>query len=107
MIRAGKLNRRVTIRQPVRVEDEGGGYTETLADVATVPAKVETKDGAERELAMQRGMLEPHVFTVRYRRGITGASELLYDGRRFNVTSVRDPNGLREDLIIEADVVPD
>lgn len=107
MISAGQLNRRVTIRTTVRTDEEGGGYTDTLRDDATVWAKVEPLQGDEQLAAMQTDMTAPHRFTIRHRRGVSGATELRYDGRRFNVRSVTDTNAAHRELVILADEVRD
>jgi SPP1 family predicted phage head-tail adaptor len=104
-MRAGDANRRVTIRRVVRTDEAGGGYAETLVDVATVWAEVEPLQGDEQLQAMQTGMARPHRFTLRYREGVDGATELLHDGRRFNVRSVTDTRAARRELVILADEV--
>lgn len=102
---AGEFTRRIILRTLVRVEDEGGGWTETAVDVGPVPAKVEPLDGREQVEAMQAGMERPHRFMIRYREGLTGANEVVYMGRTFNVRSIVDPNEAHEDLVILADEV--
>lgn len=103
MISAGEMQRRITIRSVTRVDDEYGGHTEQAVDVATVWAKVEPLEGNEQLRAMQAGMTRPHRFTIRYRTGITGATEVLYDSRRFNVTSVIDVDAGHREIAILAD----
>jgi SPP1 family predicted phage head-tail adaptor len=74
-----------------------------MTDIATVWAKVEPLEGNEQLRAMQAGMTRPHRFTIRWRAGITGATEVLYDGRRFNVTSVIDVEAQHREIVILAD----
>lgn len=105
MPRAGDLTRRITLRERVRTPVEGGGWEETVQDVATVWAAVEPLQGRQQLEAMQAGMTAPHRFTIRYRRGVTGATEIAYDGRRFDVTSVTDTDARRRELVILADEV--
>jgi SPP1 family predicted phage head-tail adaptor len=88
-----------------RTTDAGGGWVETAADVATVWAAVAPLQGMEQMEAMQMGMSAPHRFVLRWRPGVTGASELVWDGRRFNVRSVADPEAARTRLVILADEV--
>jgi SPP1 family predicted phage head-tail adaptor len=104
-MRAGQKNRRVTLRSTVSTADEYGGSTETTGDVATVWAAVEPLEGNEQLQAMQTGMKVPHRFTISYRAGVTGATELLYGSRRFDVTSVVDPDERHRDLVILADEI--
>lgn len=98
-----RLGQKVIVRAMVRVEDAYGGYTETAQDVATWWAKVEPLQGTEQVQAMQAGLRSPHRFTGHYRAGITGATELYYDGRRFDVNSVVDPGAKHRQLVILAD----
>lgn len=105
MTRAGEFNRSITIRAATRVEDEYGGASETASDVATVRAKVRPLEGTEQLQAMQTGMSAPHEFTIRWRDDVTGATEVAYDGRTFNVTSVTDPDARHRELILLADEV--
>jgi SPP1 family predicted phage head-tail adaptor len=104
-MRAGELTRRVAIREVTRTPDAGGGWSEEWATVATVWARVEPLQGDEQIQAMQTGMRAPYRFTIRYRDGLTGASELVYGGRRFNVTSVTDTNARHRELVVLADEV--
>jgi len=104
-IRAGELRHRITLRAVTRTEDEGGGYTETPTDVGVVWAKVEPLQGTEQAAFLQTGMTAPHRFTIRYQEGVTGATEIGYEGKRFNVTSVTDPDAARRELVILADQV--
>lgn len=104
-MRAGLKNRRITLRAPTTVADTSGGRTETMADLATVWANANPLDGNERTAAMQIGMTRPHVFTISYRTDVSGATEVVYGGRTFNVTSVTDPGARHRDLEILADEV--
>lgn len=102
-MRAGELTRSITIRALTATGDVYGGTTDVASDVATVRAKVEPLEGDEQLRAMQTGMSRPHRFTIRYREGVTGAHELQYDGRRFNISSVIDPDARHRELVILAD----
>lgn len=104
-MRAGEANQQIMIRAPVSTPDVYGGTTTTATDVATVWAKVEGLQGSEQFAAMQTGMSRPHRFTIWHRDDVSGASEIVYDGRTFNVTSVTDPNATRRELVILADEV--
>lgn len=105
MISAGELTRRITLRVMVRTPDGGGGYTEAPQDIATVWAKVEPLEGREQLAAMQTGMQRPHRFTIRYRTDISGTTQVLYDGDRYDVTSVIDVEAARREIQILADKV--
>lgn len=102
-MRAGELRRFVTLKSVVSVEDDYGGSTEVATEVARVRAKVEALPSAEPLRAMQSKMTSPHRFTIRYRSDVSGLTELIYEGRKYNVTSVTDPDAKRRDLEILAD----
>lgn len=99
-MRAGQLNRTVTIRTVTLVPDGGGGNTETPTDVTGIPARVEPLDGRELVEAMKTGMQRPHRFTLRYRTGMTGATRIIYALRTFDVKSVVDPEERHRELVI-------
>ena len=87
---AGQLRHRVTIQQLTRVEDEGGGYAEVWADVATVWAAIKPMRGNERYEAQQVQSTLTHKVTIRYRAGIKPQMRLLYGNRVFNIEAVID-----------------
>lgn len=99
------MRRRVTIRTNNRTADGMGGYTETPVDVAGIPARIDPLEGREQLMAMQTGMIRPHRIVMRYRYDLTGATQLLYQGRRFDIKSVVDPEERHRELIILADEI--
>lgn len=106
-IRAGQLNQLISIRNPVRVEVEGGGYTDTPTEVGTAWAKVEPLQGNQQAAYMQAGMSAPHRFTIWYRNdiAITGATQIVWNSRTFDVTSVADTDARHVELVILCDEV--
>lgn len=99
------MRRTVTIRTTTEIPDGGGGFTETNADNAGIPARVEPLEGREMLLAQQTGMQRPHRITMRYRTGMTGAKTLLYEGRVFDIKSIVDPEEKHRELILTCDEV--
>lgn len=104
-MRIARLNRRITLHGVTRTSDGGGGFTESLVDLATVWAGVRPLTGRQRVEAMQTGMERPHEFRIRYRTGIEGSTRISYAGRRFDVTSVADVNEGHRELVILAEEV--
>lgn len=104
-LNARKLNRLVTLQTVQRTPDGGGGYTETLVDVATLWMRIEPLTGREQILAMQTEMERPHRFTCRYRADLTGSTRLLYGSRTFDVVSVVDVEERHRELVIMAEEV--
>lgn len=81
----GQLRHRVTIQEPIRAKDAGGGSTRTWTNVATVGAKIEPLKGMERLRAMQIEDSVTHKVTIRYRSGVKAAQRLLFGTRAFNI----------------------
>ena len=104
-MRAGLMRRRITLQTVERTPDGGGGYTETLTDLATVWARVHPLTGREQLLAMQTEAMQMHRFTIRYRAGLTTATRILYDGRTFDIRSIVDPEERHRELQIMAEEV--
>lgn len=108
MIDPGLMNRRITVETAgTPVPDGGGGWTPGTPTTVEVWAYIEGLAGNEGIQAMQTGMQRPHRFTTNYRTDITGATVLIYAGRRFDVKSVVDTDTAHEELVILADeIVP-
>lgn len=99
------MRRTITIRTMTLTPDGMGGNTGTATDVTGVPARVEPLEGREQLQAMETGMVRPHRFTLRYRSGMTGAKQIVYDSRTFDIQSVVDPEEKHRELVILADEV--
>lgn len=103
---AGNYDKRIIIRTATLVPDGGGGWTEgDPVDIGPLPAQVTGLEGREGNEAMQTGMQRPFEFRIRYRDDVTGAKDIVYDGRRFDVKSVVDSEERRVELVIRADEV--
>lgn len=87
----GRLRHRVKLQSLTRTPDAGGGYTETMTDVATVWAQVEPLEGTEQLRAMQVSPTLSHRIRMRYKANVTPAMQAVYNGRTFDITSVIDP----------------
>lgn len=103
---AGQYNRSVVVRSKAIVRRPSGGWTEgDPVDVGPIPASITPLDGEERIQAMQLGMHRPYEIEIRYREDVTGATQIIYDGRTLNVRSIVDPEERHVILIILADEV--
>lgn len=69
------LNRRVTLERKTRTPDGQGGYTETYADVGTVPTRIHAPSATDREVGAR---LEAVVSKVAY---VTGGFDVRRDDR--------------------------
>jgi SPP1 family predicted phage head-tail adaptor len=95
-MRAGDLDRRITIQRAAVSHDEFNGAVETWQNLGTVAA--ERRDMTNREMmaAQQIGAALQSHFTVRssaLTRTITPKDRLSYDGAVWNIEGVREMPG--------------
>jgi len=89
----GDLRHRLTIEQPVRTGDDGGGADVTWEAVATVWGAIDTVRGTETLKAEGlKGQLT-HRIRIRHRPGLTSAMRLRKATRVFNIQALADPDG--------------
>ncbi len=106
MLRAGELNRRITIRRAAPVRNAKGGYDQTWSTIARPWAKIDGLDGREAMMATALQGISSYRITIRYRdpASIKESDQLLLPGGvSANVKSVADPDGRQERLTILAD----
>jgi SPP1 family predicted phage head-tail adaptor len=103
-MRAGDLNRRVTIRRSVTVDDGRGGQTVTSwPDVDTVWASIEPLSSRE---FLQAGALQnamTHIVRIRYRDDVTIKHRLYWAlrGTTFEILSMRETSQQEAGLELE------
>lgn len=92
-LRAGRLNKRVTIQSLTRTSDGGGGFTEAWAaiDNGTVWAAVEPLNGRERFEAQQTQANLSYRVTIRYRSDVTAQMQVLYGSKTLPINAVLNP----------------
>lgn len=101
-MRAGDLDRRVTIQQRTLATNEYGEAVETWSPVATVWAQVQPLRGQERFAAQQHDARVDTRFRLRWRTGIGPATHRLQHGDDvYEITAVLEI-GRREGLEILA-----
>lgn len=88
-MQAGKLRHRVTIQEPVNIQDPvTGGLTSSWQDVASVWAQVYPLSAREF-IAAQAGQAEITTrITIRYRPGITAKHRIIFRGQTYNIEGV-------------------
>ena len=91
-LRAGDMNRRITLQARDTAVDSHGQQATTWADVITCWASIEPLDGRELVTAKAINAEVSHRVVVRYRAGVTAAMRAVYQGRFFNILSVTDPD---------------
>lgn len=92
-MRAGDLDRRVTIRRIVdRTEDAHGGEVEVWADLAIVSAEVRPISDGERWRTgeAQVAAVSTHRFCIRWGLGVGPLDRLQYEGRVYEITGVKE-----------------
>lgn len=90
-MRAGDLDRRVTIRRLTLGADDGyGNQVEEWTDVATLWAEVKQTGGTEFLAAGRIGDETRLTFRVRYLAGITTTDRAVYQGVEHDIVEVRE-----------------
>lgn len=92
-VNAGELDRRITIRRAAITLNEFNEPEETWSDLLTVWAKKMDASASESYRAREVGSELTARFTVRYSTVIAGVDprdRLVYGGREYNITGVRD-----------------
>lgn len=82
-MRAGKLDKLVTIETPTRVRGAAGGYTTTWSTHATAWASINPIRSREYFATQQEQGEVTHRIIIRYISGVTYEMRVAYDGRLF------------------------
>ena len=99
-MKAGPLDRTVTIERAITVSDDYGGDETTWVPIVTVCAQVQQMSG--REFFTEATTLAERkvVFRLRWMDGLTVVDRVLYDGRAHNIQDVKEL-GRREGLELQ------
>lgn len=92
-MRAGELDRRITIETPTDVRDAEAAISQTWAAfvpvggaaLVDIPAKVIPRRGTERFAAAQINVEFDTTFRIRYVAGITAKMRIQYDGVTYDI----------------------
>lgn len=101
-MKAGDLNRQITIQQKTKVKDGDGYETETWVTLATLWTQVITTGGREFYAAQKLNAETSAVFKVRYTEKVNARQRIKYGNRIFEILNVADPDGKRVELNISA-----
>jgi SPP1 family predicted phage head-tail adaptor len=102
-----ELKHRLTIEEPVRTPDGGGGFTTIWQPIAVEPevfASVIRISGHETLRDQQLAADATCRITLRYRADITAAHRLTEAETVYNITSLRDSDGSGEWLEMTATI---
>ena len=89
-MRAGGLDRRVTLQRKTIVQDEYGEEEEVWVDLATVFAEVRQQGGKEFLAAEQVQASKRVVFYIRHYPSLTVLDRVAYEGTLHNINEVRE-----------------
>jgi SPP1 family predicted phage head-tail adaptor len=105
MIRAGDLDRRITLRHRAQTTLEPyGEVVDSFQDFATISAAVRQISGREFLSAGAVVAERRAVFTIRYRADVLVTDRVVFAGAPFDIREIREI-GRREGLEIHAEAV--
>lgn len=103
MIQEGPMRHVILIEEQSSALDPFGQQVLVWTTFVRCRAAVQRVPGREVFEAAHRAARVPVVFRIRYRTGVAPKMRVTYDGRRHNVTSVTDPDGLKEQMVLVAE----
>jgi len=109
MISAGQRTKRVLLEHPTITPDGAGGYTEVFVplDPPEVFAHIDRVPSPDAERGAGGGVIATagHVIEIAWHPQVSVYTRITYGARRFSVTSVRDPDEARRELVLNAQEV--
>lgn len=94
-MRAGQLDRSITIQRFTTVIDDYGVSHETWADVATVRAQLIESTVEEYQRAYGEGSNTAVIFRIRHRDDIGLEQRVLYQDKALNIRDIKEIGRLR------------
>ncbi len=88
-MRAGKLDRVITIQSFASAPNEYGTPVSTWTDVATVRAQI-IQSSTEEYLTNGASDTTSIIFRTRHFAGVTTSSQVIYEGETFNIREVKE-----------------
>lgn len=97
----GTLKKRITIEALQRVSDDQGGWLEQWVKKYTVWASIEPLSQKEVYQGMQAASPLSHKIIIRYIPLLITKERIDYNGRKFNITSIRNLNeaGIYQEIL--------
>jgi SPP1 family predicted phage head-tail adaptor len=99
----GELDKRVTIRRREDIPTDDFGIGATFPESFSTWAKVVQTSATTYLGTVQTEKAMTHYVTIRWRSGITGDHEVVYDDQVFRIHRVRDLNSKRRFLLLECE----
>ena len=85
---SGRLNKRITLQQPLSTSDGGGGFSIAWQDVATLWADIAPHRSSEPLLHDKLMLHNLHRITIRYRSDITANMRFIFGSRIFLIIGI-------------------
>nr|WP_313010700.1 phage head closure protein [Brucella intermedia] len=89
-MRAGKLDRKITIERKTKTKTPTGGIVESWLDVATMRAEIVQQSATEFLTGYGEAENGSIVFRLRYLGGITTADRVTYNGTAYNLKEIKE-----------------
>lgn len=100
-MRAGTLDRRITLRTKSTTKNGFGEDVVTWTDVATVWARWIPKNGTERWASQMVIDSADGAFEIRHRTDVDALDEVLFESQQYRVIGQPTEIGRREGLLIQ------
>lgn len=97
-MRAGELDRVITIQTPTKTKDSEGTPIVTWADFASCNAKVIPAASMERYRNQQNVLTDDRVFKIYYLAGVTSEMQVIYNGLAYEIIAEPRELGRRDAL---------
>jgi SPP1 family predicted phage head-tail adaptor len=90
-MRAGNLNKYVTIQYPTKASDSIGGMTTSWSDLGSVWAAVWPVSSKEYSLHQQETMEVTHRIRIRYRNEVRASYRIKFGNKYYQIKSIVNP----------------
>lgn len=90
MIRAGKLDRAITLQRKSETVSDSGGVVTAWTDIATVRAEVVQQSASEFLTGYGEAEAGTAIFRIRYLADITTADQIMFDGTNYNIKEIAE-----------------
>lgn len=100
--RTGELRHRADLQAKGRTPNASGGSAVAWTTERQVWCRIRALSGAQRIEGSHQKSKVTHEIATRYATDITPSKRLVHAGTIYSIEAVRDPDGAREFILIEA-----
>ncbi|MFJ3316120.1 phage head closure protein [Herbaspirillum huttiense] len=97
-MRAGQLNRKISIQRKLEIKNDAGDIVKSWSELSITWARKIDISGRELEAAMSISSEVSVKFLVRYREDVEHGMRIVLEGKAYRVISALDKKGNREEL---------